>query len=69
MLRVGHLMVLLHIGTMPKELTMKNLELFSREVLPIVKDMWSEYEDPWWPAAVLDRVGALAGTAVKSAGS
>ena len=69
MLRVGHLMVLLHIGTMPKELTMKNLELFSREVLPTVKDMWSEYEDPWWPAAVPDRVGALAGTAVKSAGS
>ena len=62
-------MVLLHIGTMAKELTMKNLELFSREVLPIVKDMWNEYEDPWWPAAVPDRVGALVGTAVKSAGS
>ena len=27
-------MVLLHIGSMPHELTMKNIELFSREVLP-----------------------------------
>jgi alkanesulfonate monooxygenase SsuD/methylene tetrahydromethanopterin reductase-like flavin-dependent oxidoreductase (luciferase family) len=56
MLRVGHLMCLLHIGTMPKELTMKNLELFSTEVLPYLKDMWGEYDDPWWPAAVPDRV-------------
>ena len=57
-LRVGHLMVLLHIGSMPKDLTLKNLDLFSREVLPAVKDMWSGYEDHWWPAAVPDRVRA-----------
>ena len=38
MLRVGHLMCLLHIGSMPKELTMKNLELFASEVLPAIKD-------------------------------
>ena len=58
LLRVGHLMCLLHIGSMPKELTMKNLELFATEVLPAVKDMWNEYEDPWWPAAVPERVQA-----------
>ena len=58
MLRVGHLMCLLHIGSMPKDLTMKNLELFTSEVLPAIRDTWSEYEDPWWPAAVPGRVTA-----------
>ena len=37
MLRVGHLMCLLHIGSMPKELTLKNTELFAKEVMPAVK--------------------------------
>ena len=58
MLRVGHLMCLLHIGSMPKDLTMKNIELFTSEVLPAIRDTWSEYEDPWWPAAVPGRVTA-----------
>ena len=49
MLRVGHLMCLLHIGTMSKELTRKNTELFAKEVLPAIKPIYSEYEDPWWP--------------------
>ena len=49
MLRVGHLMCLLHIGTMPKELTRKNTELFAKEVLPAIKPIYSEYDDPWWP--------------------
>lgn len=56
LLGVGHLMCLLHIGSMPKDLTMKNLELFANEVMPSVKGFWSEWEDPWWPAAVPDRV-------------
>jgi alkanesulfonate monooxygenase SsuD/methylene tetrahydromethanopterin reductase-like flavin-dependent oxidoreductase (luciferase family) len=49
-LRVGHLMVLLQIGSMPKDLTLKNTELFAREVLPHVRDMWPGYKDRWWPA-------------------
>jgi alkanesulfonate monooxygenase SsuD/methylene tetrahydromethanopterin reductase-like flavin-dependent oxidoreductase (luciferase family) len=49
MLRVGHLMCLLHIGSMPKDLTLKNTELFAKEVMPSLKDLWSEYPDPWWP--------------------
>ena len=63
MLRVGHLMVLLHIGSMPKELTMKNLEMFTKEVMPAVTDTWSEYEDHWWPAAVPGGLDSLAPTA------
>ncbi len=47
-LNVGHLMVLLHIGSMPKDLTQKNIQLFSEEVMPHLRDMWPEWEDRWW---------------------
>jgi alkanesulfonate monooxygenase SsuD/methylene tetrahydromethanopterin reductase-like flavin-dependent oxidoreductase (luciferase family) len=49
-LRVGHLMVLLQIGSMPKDLTLYNTELFAREVMPHVRDMWPEHKDRWWPS-------------------
>ena len=49
-LRVGHLLALLHFGSMPHELCQKNIELFCREVLPHVQDLWDdEWEDRWWP--------------------
>ncbi len=34
-LHVGNLMVLVQIGSMPHELTKKNIDLFAREVLPV----------------------------------
>ena len=49
-LRVGHLMVLLQIGSMPKELALKNTKLFATEVMPHVRDMWPGYKDRWWPS-------------------
>jgi alkanesulfonate monooxygenase SsuD/methylene tetrahydromethanopterin reductase-like flavin-dependent oxidoreductase (luciferase family) len=50
-LRVGNLMVLLHIGSMPHELTLKNVELFGREVLPHLRGLWTDkWENHWWPA-------------------
>ncbi|MEC9310088.1 MAG: LLM class flavin-dependent oxidoreductase [Chloroflexota bacterium] len=61
MLRVGHLMCLLHIGSMPKELTLKNTELFAKEVMPAVKNLWSDYEDHWWPQAVTRKDPAVIG--------
>lgn len=61
MLRVGHLMCLLHIGSMPKELTLKNTELFAKEVMPAVKNLWSDYEDNWWPQAVAKANPAIVG--------
>jgi alkanesulfonate monooxygenase SsuD/methylene tetrahydromethanopterin reductase-like flavin-dependent oxidoreductase (luciferase family) len=49
-LRVGNLMVLLHIGSMPHELTLKNIDLFAREVMPHLRDLWDdEWENQWWP--------------------
>ena len=62
-LRVGHLMVLLQIGSMPKDLTMKNTELFATEVMPEVKGMWDEYEDHWWPQPIEEREVAGAASA------
>ncbi len=49
-LRIGHLMVLLQIGSMPKELTLQNTELFGKEVLPHLRDLWPGYTDRWWPS-------------------
>jgi alkanesulfonate monooxygenase SsuD/methylene tetrahydromethanopterin reductase-like flavin-dependent oxidoreductase (luciferase family) len=49
-LRVGHLMVLLQIGSMPKQLALKNTELFAKEVMPHVRDLWPGYKDRWWPS-------------------
>jgi hypothetical protein len=52
-LRVGNLMVLLHIGSMPHELTMKNVELFAKEVAPHFRDVWEgEWENKWWPGGL-----------------
>ena len=49
-LRVGNIMLLLHIGSMPHDLTLKNIDLFSREVLPHLRDIWDdEWENHWWP--------------------
>ena len=48
-LRVGHLMLLCQFGDMPRELAFKNTELFATEVMPHLRDLWSEYEDRWWP--------------------
>jgi hypothetical protein len=51
-LRVGNLMVLLHIGSMPHELTLKNIDLFASEVLPHLRHNFSEWENRWWPESL-----------------
>jgi alkanesulfonate monooxygenase SsuD/methylene tetrahydromethanopterin reductase-like flavin-dependent oxidoreductase (luciferase family) len=67
-LNVGNLMVLLHIGSMPHELTLKNIDLFAREVMPHVRDIWDDkWENHWWPEklrakrALPQMAGATAG--------
>jgi alkanesulfonate monooxygenase SsuD/methylene tetrahydromethanopterin reductase-like flavin-dependent oxidoreductase (luciferase family) len=49
-LRVGHLMVLLQIGSMPKDLVFHNTRLFAQEVMPHVRDLWPGHKDRWWPS-------------------
>jgi len=52
-LRVGNLMVLLHMGSMPHELTLKNIDLFFREVAPALRPIWDDqWENRWWPASL-----------------
>ena len=52
-LKVGQLMALQQIGSMPKHLVMKNTELFAREVMPAIKGIWTEeWEDRWSPRPV-----------------
>jgi alkanesulfonate monooxygenase SsuD/methylene tetrahydromethanopterin reductase-like flavin-dependent oxidoreductase (luciferase family) len=60
-LRVGNLMVLLQIGSMPHELTLKNIELFGKEVLPHIRHIWDEdWENHWWPEALKSKVAPAA---------
>ena len=49
-LRVGHLMVLLHFGDMPRDTVFYNTRRFAEEVAPRLRPMWSEWRDEWWPA-------------------
>ncbi len=65
-LRIGHLLTLLHFGSMSTELTKQNIALFAREVLPHLEGLWDDqYEDRWWPERlrVKRQVAALAATA------
>jgi hypothetical protein len=52
-LRIGNLMVLLQIGSMPHELALKNTDLFFREVAPALRPLWDdEWDNHWWPTAL-----------------
>jgi alkanesulfonate monooxygenase SsuD/methylene tetrahydromethanopterin reductase-like flavin-dependent oxidoreductase (luciferase family) len=48
-LNVGHLMLLLQFGNMNKDLAQYNTRLFAEEVMPQLGDVFSEWEDRWWP--------------------
>jgi alkanesulfonate monooxygenase SsuD/methylene tetrahydromethanopterin reductase-like flavin-dependent oxidoreductase (luciferase family) len=69
-LRVGNLMVLLQIGSMPHELTLENIERFAREVLPSLRDVWDDegWVNHWWPQRLRERPGAPRAAAVAGAG-
>ena len=42
-------MILQQIGSMPPELVRKSTELFAREVMPHLRDLWTGFEDKWSP--------------------
>lgn len=47
---IGNLHAMLQFGSMPKELTQHNIDLFAAEVLPALKPIWEdEYRHHWWP--------------------
>jgi alkanesulfonate monooxygenase SsuD/methylene tetrahydromethanopterin reductase-like flavin-dependent oxidoreductase (luciferase family) len=48
-LNVGHLMLLLQFGNMGKDLAKYNTKLFAEKVMPQLTDVFSDWEDRWWP--------------------
>jgi alkanesulfonate monooxygenase SsuD/methylene tetrahydromethanopterin reductase-like flavin-dependent oxidoreductase (luciferase family) len=48
---IGNLHAMLGFGSLPRNLVMKNIQLFSEEVLPHLRDLWTdtEHEHHWWP--------------------
>jgi alkanesulfonate monooxygenase SsuD/methylene tetrahydromethanopterin reductase-like flavin-dependent oxidoreductase (luciferase family) len=48
-MNVGHVMTLLHFGNLSREQTIKNTDLYAKEVMPYMKNLWSEWEDHWSP--------------------
>lgn len=51
-LRAGHLLLGLHIGSAPIDLTNRSTYLCATEVIPHLRPLWCEYEDHWWPKAL-----------------
>lgn len=51
--RIGNLLVMLQNGSMPRELTEKNISLFAEQVLPRLRPVWDSegWENHWWPRA------------------
>jgi hypothetical protein len=48
-LNCGHLMILIQLGSMPPQLVRKSTELFAREVMPHMRDLWTGWDDKWSP--------------------
>ena len=50
-LRVGNLIALLQIGSMPHELTKQNITMFAKEVMPNISGLWADegWQHRWWP--------------------
>ena len=67
--RIGNLLVMLQNGSMPRDLTEKNISLFTEQVLPRLRPIWDEqgWENHWWPRGqgkgAHGTAGAVAGAA------
>jgi alkanesulfonate monooxygenase SsuD/methylene tetrahydromethanopterin reductase-like flavin-dependent oxidoreductase (luciferase family) len=57
--QIGNLLVMLQMGSMPHDLTMKNIHLFAEEVLPHLQEQWTDedWENPWWPTGLAQPAG------------
>jgi alkanesulfonate monooxygenase SsuD/methylene tetrahydromethanopterin reductase-like flavin-dependent oxidoreductase (luciferase family) len=45
----GHLLVLMQVGSMPKDLTMRSTQLFAEQVAPKLTELWDDrWKDEWW---------------------
>ena len=57
--RIGNLLVMLHVGSMPHELVIHNTDMFASEVLPHLRGIWEDegWEHRWWPTGIGARAG------------
>jgi hypothetical protein len=62
-LRAGQLIACLHMGNLSEEQAKKNTFLFATEVLPYVRDLWSDWDDLWTPAGRRDAAAKQASKA------
>ena len=42
-------MVLLQMGSMPRDVAMYNTQMFAERVMPHLKDKFNDFEDKWYP--------------------
>ena len=58
--RIGNLLVMLQSGSMPRDLTEKNISLFAAEVLPRLRPIWDSegWVNHWWPRAQGEPAGS-----------
>ena len=56
--RIGNLLVMLQMGGMPHDLTMKNVHMFAEAVMPQVRSVWDDgdWENRWWPTGLPERL-------------
>jgi alkanesulfonate monooxygenase SsuD/methylene tetrahydromethanopterin reductase-like flavin-dependent oxidoreductase (luciferase family) len=54
---IGNLHAMLGFGSLPRDLVMKNIQLFADEVLPHLRGLWqdSPHQHHWWP----ERLGGV----------
>jgi hypothetical protein len=53
---------------MPHELTMKNIDLFTNDVLPRINHHWADkYENKWWPERLRTKQSSSELTAIGGA--
>ncbi|MFV0459727.1 MAG: LLM class flavin-dependent oxidoreductase [Actinomycetales bacterium] len=52
--RIGNLHAMLQFGSMPHELAKDNINLFAEEVMPHLRDIWTDegWQHHWWPEAL-----------------
>jgi alkanesulfonate monooxygenase SsuD/methylene tetrahydromethanopterin reductase-like flavin-dependent oxidoreductase (luciferase family) len=60
-LRVGHLLLGLHLGSAPSDLVNHATALSATKVLPHLRPIWNEWEDRWWPRALPAQKRAVPG--------
>jgi alkanesulfonate monooxygenase SsuD/methylene tetrahydromethanopterin reductase-like flavin-dependent oxidoreductase (luciferase family) len=49
---IGNWIALMHVGDMPREKALHNIDLFSSKVLPQLRGVFDDHDDPWWPKPI-----------------